>query len=498
MGWQDDPIVGGTTPWEKDPEVGASAPEHFTGINERLANAWNAVAPKSLQTHPGPAPEPGSLKATLGNIAAGIPKAEIHAVNQAANFLGHTLLPGVSKWLPSDEEVQKESQQIHQDPNYSAVGNFIGSVGPAMAIPGGASLPGLALSGAAQGGVLSDPGERLKNAAMGAAANVVLPKALSYVSDRLGEGAHILANKFLSKGARQKELSEAATKAAYESGGIRPFTSAKAAYNRMADSLNELQQKEYGPMMERFEKAGVEGMSPARLEQELRGGGLATAKGTTVKPFYEPYFNEAEQIGAVNPATHAFEANPYREPLPSGNYSLSQGESIKQGLQHQAKQAYKAAPGLPVAGSGVAYEDMAAAARRLQEEAVAAQAAKAPEEAASFIPLKQKYGALAEAKAAAAMAATREANRGVWGLPESMAIGGLASVANPADIPKHLGRMIATRMLRERVVPAAGVGAYRLGQLAETAAESPTTARLLIQAMKARYGNSEENKTNAP
>ena len=177
---------------------------------------------------------------------------------------------------------------------------------------------------------------------------------------------------------------------------------------------------------------------------------------------------------------------------------MSQGESIKQGLQHQARQAYKAAPGLPVAGSGVSYEDMAAAARRLQEEAVAAQAAKAPEEAANFIPMKQKYGALAAAKEAAAIAATREANRGLVGLPEAMSIGSLTSVANPVDIPKHLARIIAVRALRERITPTAGSAAYLGSTLSRLASESPTTARMLIEAMKARYGNSEENKTNAP
>jgi hypothetical protein len=432
---------------------------------------------------------------TLPSIGQGF----LHGARQAMN-LATKLDPGnigyefYKKAGWTDEQVKQEAARMRADPNYKGIPGFAGLIGATLAVPAGGTALARTLSGLAQGAVFSEPGERLTNAAIGTVTGGVLPQALSSIQEKMGNARSVLANKFLSRGARQAPLSEGAVEAAYGAGAIKPLSSPKSAYEKLSDALSEVQRTKYAPMMKEFEDKGVEGMNAKEFVDALERRYQQVAKGTTVRPFYTPYAQEARGIGTNIPATEEvaahFEPNPLRQPLESGNFPLSQGESLKSGFQHLAKQAYSTAPGLPRAGSGIAYEDIAAIARQMQEEAVARQASKAPEAAAAFIPVKQEYGNLANAKAAAAIAATRAANRGLLGLPESMAIGSL--LAGGIEHPlKSVERLIALRAGREHITPTLGWLANKGYKISAEALENlPMTQRLAIEELRRK---DEEN-----
>lgn len=106
---------------------------------------------------------------------------------------------------------------------------------------------------------------------------------------------------------------------------------------------------------------------------------------------------------------------------PSGSLGLTQAENMKRSLQGMAKSSYQKFDPNEV---GEAKEEAASMLRQSIEDAVSAQAAAAPDEAAAFVPIKQKLSGLIEAGNAADRGAAMADRRHALSLTDLLAFTG--------------------------------------------------------------------------
>ena len=339
--------------------------------------------------------------------------------------------------------------------------------------------------------------------------------------------------------AATKPVSDAAVKRALEEGAIRVGGTTQGAAERLAELL-EGAGGDYAKAVKALEDAGVVGPAKETLVAALRGRAAEEAA-NTVASRVPGYFTriargledvpaaaripgEAAAVGPRPPATvsealvrrvadavpegpnlrvgdlgELIEAAPRAAPsLPvrppsvgaPGGYSevgevverpverfgLTQAENIKRSLQDAARKEYTRVGGNTDLGQ--AKKEAAALLRQAVEDAVDQQSGKAPEAAASFEPVKQRFGQLREALTAAENGAARFANRKSIGLQDAVAAAGHSSTSG------KLGSLLLSMLNKSRgassAAVAANLGSRALGGAAELLPQLGRGAEMLL------------------
>jgi len=227
----------------------------------------------------------------------------------------------------------------------------------------------------------------------------------------------------------KKPLSDEAVQAALNAGAIKPLSGVQGIADRLGTSVDVVEQK-LGDVLSQLEAAGVQGPNPAVVENILKTQGLDAFRNSgleKIRRIYAEAANSLSEIGQVQ----------------RGNLGLTQAERIKRAHQREANYT-KAQRDTNAMG---AQKEVASILRQANEDAVAAQASKAPDLAAQFVPLKQELGPLLEAQGAADVAAARAArNRGI-SLTDTIA--GAAGMSH-AGIPGAAVMALANKLGRTR------------------------------------------------
>lgn len=128
---------------------------------------------------------------------------------------------------------------------------------------------------------------------------------------------------------------------------------------------------------------------------------------------------------------------------PDATLGLTQAENMKRSLQGLARSAYKQQMPDEVAE---AHMDAAAMLKSAVEKAIEKQAALAPDEAAAFVPVKQRLGPLIEASNAATRGAAMADRRSAFSLTDYLAAA--AGAAHGHSPLESGGLMLANKALR--------------------------------------------------
>ena len=255
----------------------------------------------------------------------------------------------------------------------------------------------------------------------------------------------------------KKALSPESVTAAYETGGIRPGASVKGIAQRLTNTRDELGNR-YGELVSDLAAAGIEGPRVSKAALELSDAARNMTQ--TANPAPGMYRDLALQL-SQEPAAQA-----------TGRLPLEVAEQIKRNLQNAARAEYVKEGTTSLAGD--AKRELASFVRQSVEDAISEQAAKAPELAASFVPVKQRLGAVIEASNAADIAAARAARKSNLGLvPAVAASGGLAS----GGIPAAVAAGTAAKVAQTRGPATVGWIAHQLGRVEPTATPAMAGAR---------------------
>lgn len=297
-----------------------------------------------------------------------------------------------------------------------------------------------AVTGAGNASTLADvPGEAFRGGGVGLVGGAALPAAGAAVSEGLAGLRSKAAEMALAQGRKaltgnagtisvKKLLSPEAVDAAYEVGAIRPGASVKGISERLGVA-REAVGDEYGQIVRALEASGVEGPKASRLALWLSDEARQMVQ--TANPVPGMFRDLASEV-AAEPVAQA-----------TGRLPLSVAEMIKRNLQNAARSEYVKEGSTSLAGEGKMV--LASRLRQAVEDAIGAQASRAPAEAASFVPVKQRLGALIEADTAASTAAARAARRSNIGLiPAIAASGGLASGGPAAAAAAGAAAKVAT------------------------------------------------------
>lgn len=382
-----------------------------------------------------------------------------------------------------ERNYRRQENERAQEANKKAYigGNVAGGLLTVPVLPGGAAAGGGskllqaakmgAAYGAASGAGRSEsvgdmPGTMLTDAAIGAVAGPALQaggqllgKGLEagsrYLKGKAGEVALEQGRKALTGNAGtisvKKMLSPEAVDAAYEVGAIRPGASVKGIAERLG-AAREAAGDEYGQIVRALEAAGVKGPNALALGQGLR----QEARQISTQSLGSPAPGMYERIGlelqglkqgmhGISPGVPKIDTSTAALGVVDPRLGLVQAENMKRTLQNAARAEYVKEGGTSL--SGEAKMELASRLRQAVEDAIDAQASRAPAEAAAFVPVKQRLGALIEADTAAGTAAAREARKSNFGLgPMVAASGGLASGGvGTAALAGALAKMLQTR-----------------------------------------------------
>lgn len=241
-----------------------------------------------------------------------------------------------------------------------------------------------------------------------------LSNALERMGINAGRRALLGGNRSLSTKA---PLAPEAVQEAYDSGALRPLGSTQGAFERLT-AAREAHGGAYNQALGRLEDAGVQGPDTAGLAQRFRLEGLRNSAGNVNPAVPSLYADVAQQVlRKPGEAAHlaALEAEMAGLPPPASlpaaaneNATLGfrQAEAIKSRLQGDT--TYGVLENKP---RNAALQDIASTFRQANEDAVQQQAHLAPEEAAAFVPLKQRMGRLLAAEETARRGAAKEAQR---------------------------------------------------------------------------------------
>lgn len=321
--------------------------------------------------------------------------------------------------------------------------------------------------GAAQGAGGSEAttvGGLAKDTGIGAGVGLATGGVAEGVAKAVPAVAYSLGNKFLNNTtgriSAKNALSKEAVEAAYESGAIRPWKGIQGASETLEAARNEVG-GELGQVLRDFEKAGGVGFDKQNLAAELTYVGTKIKEGSYSSADYQPYFDAAKKL-LTKPSAPG-----------TNNIPVGLGESLKRTAQQEAEAAYKALPGTRPSGTAKAWEGIAARHRTAMEQALDQQRALAPDAVEAFIPLKMKYGPLAEAYSRAAEGAARSAGRGLLGLPEAVMLA--SHGPGPATAVK------AGRMFLPQLGGSAAWGAKQIGL--DAAGQNPVVQSFLRTAL---------------
>jgi hypothetical protein len=326
-----------------------------------------------------------------------------------------------------------------------------------------------------------EPGERvagaastgLAGAALGGLMGAALPNPAALApAQTLGErlrGTAINQGRKTLTGnsapmATRKPLSDEAIQAAYDVGAIRPLGTVESAAERLTVA-REAAGDRYAQIVAALEAKGIKGPNAILLARKLAAEADAIETNSLGSPAPGMYRDISLELQGLRQGMHGPVAGvPKVSPAPFADkrLRLTQAEDMKRSLQRAAQGEYVKEG--PQSLSGEAKTDLASTLRQAIEDAVTAQAHLAPEEAAAFVPVKQRVGALIEASNAANRGAARAANRQQFGLgPKVLAGGALAS----GNVPGAAATLIGTSALRNRGPATLGWAANKGANLAD-------------------------------
>lgn len=358
---------------------------------------------------------------------------------------------------------RKENDRARQDQSGAYLGgNVAGGLLTVPLLPGAAPAGGAAglmsaakvgaaygaASGAGRAESMADvPGAMATDAAVGAVAGPALSVGSRLVGRAASAGVNALRSKLsetaLEQGRKaltgnagtisvKKLLSPESVAAAYESGAIRPGATVKGIAERLG-AAREAAGDEYGQIVRALEAAGVKGPNALALGQGLR----QEARQISTQSLGSPAPGMYERIGlelqglkqgmhGISPGVPKIDTSTAALGVVDPRLGLVQAENMKRTLQNAARAEYVKEGGTSL--SGEAKMELASRLRQAVEDAIDAQASRAPAEAAAFVPVKQRLGSLIEADTAASTAAARAARKSNIPLTAAIAAsGGLAS-----------------------------------------------------------------------
>ena len=345
-------------------------PTTRAGGMESNADAYQPFSPVQPSE-----PRPGSMVEFAQNLDAGMPTAR-------------GLAPGVvSLFSPSSPERAAEQQgfaDLKAAPNMVAFAD--------------------ALDQSPQGAMVSS----LMYAPMGTpTAPNPGPLALRFKEKAIESGRKALTGNRGSISVK-KPLSEGAVEESITSGAIKPFSNVQAIDKRLKGARAELGQQ-YADIIDQLEAKGITGPDATALAVKLLNEAKATSANSLGSPTPGLLESTAEEL--VTKPTN-----------PQGRLGLTQAESMKRTLQDEAATEYDKLLG-KMRPLGKAKILVASRMREAIEDEVKAQAAKAPQEAAAFEPVKQRLGNTIEASKAAEEAAARAGRNQGLSLSDTVAAG---------------------------------------------------------------------------
>jgi hypothetical protein len=413
--------VGGGEAFARHAGQGATA-----GFGEETVSALQQI-PAPLRGLLGPLGAVTNASETLAelttpNISENLKRgaALVDAERTERMGLGERLRQAVEGYRQGREGERAANARAREDqPLPSFLGNVVGGLPLAIAT-GGAGAPSLGRAvaqGAGLGGLgglggssadltQGDVGGAAADTSIGGllggaagAAGAGLAKVLS------GPGAELLkrlgigqARKVLTGGTKSisqaKALTDEAAERALTEGAVRPLGTTAGAAERLA-VLRETAGNEYAALVRELEAAGVEGPSAHRLAAEW----FLTAKDAA-----------SRSLGSSVPGLYRRVAQELAgKYAPGQKVPLGVAEDMKRSLQDAARSEYARVGGHPDIGE--AKMALASDMRQAVEDAIAAQAQKAPAKAAAFEPAKRRLSELIQGSEAANKALNSAQNK---------------------------------------------------------------------------------------
>lgn len=257
---------------------------------------------------------------------------------------------------------------------------------------------GLVTHGALQGG-----GQLLKRG------QPVLRRVMDKIA--VAQGRRALLNGADSLSSR-KLVGEDAVREAIDSNAIVPAGTVEGTFNRL-DRLTEAQGEGLGAVIETLEQKGVQGLNANDLAAKMRARAAQIRPGEVNDAIPGEFERQAAILESRRPTVEVppteYEAGyTGRSPV----LPLSQGERLKRALQREAHYDR-----LNLNPLDEAKQEIASMYRQANEDAIEAAARANPGSeiehlAEGFVPIKQRYGNLNEARGAAARGAQRAGQRG--------------------------------------------------------------------------------------
>lgn len=377
----------------------------------------------------------------------------------------------------------RRAQKFH--PGKNMAGRVGGGIAAAYLLPGGApkSIAGMMGTGAGYGALTGlgsseadlekgEYGRAAVDTGIGAGTGLVLsglagvglkkgPGFLDYLSETTRQGALNKGRNVLLNGADQlsnnKALPEAVVLRALNEGHIKPFGTTQGAATRLEKALAGAGD-DYGAAVDKLHDLGATGPDVLDVASAFsaRSRELAGKSGDPRIP--KLFADEAEK--ALNTAANNEVASV------SGRMPLRDAEFYKRDLQNLAKYGKVKAEETPLNP----YRKEAASLWRQSIEDEIAKAAQdagkgsaLADVAATFVPVKTRYGELAQALAAAEKGVARGSQRtGSMFQPDAMALG--QAIVDPSQAPALLAKP-TTGLLKGRLPSTLAVGGMAVSDL---------------------------------
>lgn len=305
--------------------------------------------------------------------------------------------------------------------------------------------------------------DTVTGAAAGGAGGAILPAVGAGIRNVASRLEQSLQNRAVESGrkalsgigtplAARKEIPEAVVNQALDTGAIRPFGTVTGTAERLATQADELG-AQYGQILKELEAQGVTGPNAVILAKRIASEAAAADKVSlgSVRP--KMLRDMAEELPTkVDPT-----------PFASKRLGLMQAEEIKRGLQSEAKREYdKITRQMTTAGE--TKKDMASIMRQAIEDEVSSQAAKAPDAAAQFMPVKSRLANTLSALRVAEEGSARAARRAPPSIVPPLVVGSMTGSPG-AGIATLLARL-GDRRVASTVASAARGASKAAGKVA--------------------------------
>lgn len=399
MGWQDAPTVAAAPKWASAPAVAQAEPP---GRMEALARgAGQGVTLGFGDELAGAAGALGDLAHPVDAYTRG--RDESRAANKAAKdahpgyFVGGQIGGSLPlAFLGGGIGVAKHAPLLAKALQLARVGAGFGAAqGLGDAEGDAATQAGDMLKGGAIGGVLG-------GALPIAGETIALPVAQKLRDVATNAGRRVLSRTVQSL-SNKEALPDAAVHEAMRQGAFGPLKDVKYA-NEVLNNAREAVGDQYAQILDTLAAKGVTGPDAQALAQKLAAEAQQISANTLGSPRPGIFQGVADEL-ATKPVDAA------------GNLGLAQSESMKRELQHLARAQYDKLKAMQTP-AGDAQESIASRMRQAIEDAVDAQRAKAPAEAAAFQPVKEQLSNIIAASNSARGGANRALKNAAISLPD--------------------------------------------------------------------------------